>query len=87
MIFRSFLDSDDYGSGPLTARLSFSATVNALDWYDLRVWCGDVEVKSRELSQRDMNAIREALDGAVAEKRREHMESCAWLRATFREAK
>lgn len=80
MIFTSFIDSDSLSTGPTTTRLTFSATVNALEFYDLRIWDeAGVERDEHWLSERDALAIHDALWDAVAEQRRVMEADGEWL--------
>jgi hypothetical protein len=81
MILKSFIDSESLSTTATTTRLRFSATVNALEYYGLRIWDeSGVERDEHWLSERDAAAIRELLVDAVAEQRRVHMEDCRYLR-------
>lgn len=85
MIFNSFIDSDSHGEGASTSRLYYSARVNALEFYDLRVFDDTgAELALKHLSVRDAAAIADALKDAVAEQRRVMEADGRWLHETFR---
>lgn len=73
MLFESFIDSDDYGAGERTTRLSFRAPIWPWGFDEPVVLAPDgCALEWRELSERDREAISELCRARVAEKRKLH---------------
>lgn len=79
MHYRSFIDADDYGAGEFCTRLSVTATVNAIDYYDIRVFDGEREVDRKALSARDHAKIYGLLEDARQGERKRTEADREWL--------